>query len=70
MPRLSLRSRLRWWLYGQCFAYCIWCVHFDADPAEFSIIDNANFVAISKDEVSELIEEAPGIAWHFGEVAS
>jgi len=40
-------------------------VHPDADPSEFSILDDTNFIAISKEEVQELIEEAPEIAWHF-----
>lgn len=61
----TLRDRFRWWLYGKCFAYCVRYVQPEADPAEFSIIDDANFVAVSKDEIKELIEEAPEIAWHF-----
>lgn len=61
----TLRDRFRWWAYTKCFAYCVRCVFPTADPAEFSIIDNANFIAVSKDEVRELIEEAPEIAWHF-----
>jgi len=64
-PKQSILDRLRWWLYGKCFAYCVHCMHPEADPAEFSILDDANFVAVSKDEVQELIEEAPDIAWHF-----
>ncbi len=62
---MSLWDRLRWWLYGKCFAYCIHCMHPEADASEFSIIDDANFVAVSKDEIKKLIEEAPEIAWHF-----
>lgn len=65
-PKLSLRDRLRWWLYGKCFAYCVHCVFPTADPAEFSLLDTASFVAISKDEIREIIEEAPDVAWHFG----
>ncbi len=65
MPKMSLRDRIRWWIYDKCFVYCIHCVHPDADPTEFSILDNTNFVAVSNDEVQELIEEAPDIAWHF-----
>lgn len=64
-PKQSLRDRLRWWLYEKCFAYCVWSIHPDADPAEFSILDDANFVAISKDEIREIIEEAPDVAWRF-----
>lgn len=60
-------ARLRWWLYRLCFAYCVRCMFPDADPAEFTMLDDANFIAISKDEARELIEEAPEIAWHFGE---
>lgn len=62
----SLRERLRWWLYGKCFAYCVRCMHPDANPSEFSFLDNTNFVAISKDEVRDIVKEAPGIAWRFG----
>lgn len=65
-PKLHIRDRLRWWLYARCFAYCVRCVHPDADPSEFSILDDANFIAINKGEVRMLIEEAPAIAWHFG----
>lgn len=69
--RMTASDRIRWWLYDRCFAYCVRCVHPDADPAEFSIIDNASFVAISKDEIAELIEESPDSAWRFGvEIAS
>ena len=64
-PKLSWHNHLQWWLYEKCFAFCVWCVHPDADPREFTILDNANFIAISRDEVGELIEEAPEIAWHF-----
>ena len=65
MSKMRLQDRIRWWLYGKCFAYCIRCMHPEADPAEFSIIDDTNFIAVSKDEARELIEEAPDIAWHF-----
>ena len=61
----SFRDFIRWWIYEKCFAYCIRCVHPDADPDEFSILDNANFIAVSRDEIAELVEEAPDIAWHF-----
>jgi hypothetical protein len=64
-PKLTWLHRLRWWLYTKCLAYCVWSMHPDADPSEFSIIDDANFVAISRDEIAELIEEAPEIAWRF-----
>lgn len=70
VTRQSLRTRLRWWLYDRCIAYCVRCIHPDADPSEFSFLDNANFVAISKDELNELIEEAPMIAWRFGVLVS
>ncbi len=63
--RPPILARLRWWLYERCFAYCVRCVHPDADPSEFSIIDEANFIAVSRDEVKELIEEAPDSAWRF-----
>ncbi len=63
---MTLRDRIQWWLYGRCFAYCVRCMHPEADPSEFSILDDANFVAISKDEIQEIIEEAPDIAWRFG----
>ena len=63
--KLSFVDRLRWWLYGKCFAYCIHCIYPGADPEEFSIIDDAAFIIVSKDEVRELIDEAPDIAWHF-----
>jgi hypothetical protein len=63
--KLSLRDRLRWWFYEKCYAYCVRCIHPDADPVEFSFLDTTNFVAVSKDEIRELIEEAPDIAWHF-----
>lgn len=63
--RIPWRDRLRWWLYEICFAYCVRCVHPDADAAEFTILDTTNFVAISKDEIREIIFEAPAIAWHF-----
>lgn len=66
-PKLTWINHLRWWLYTKCFAYCVWSMYPDADPKEFSIIDNASFVAVSKDEIAELIEEAPEIAWHFGQ---
>ena len=49
--KMSLRDRLRWWLYERCFAYCVRCVFPTADPAEFSILDNAAFVAVSKDVI-------------------
>ena len=61
----TLRDRFRWWLYDRCFAYCVRCVHPDADPALFCVFDMENFISLSKDEVRELIEEAPEIAWHF-----
>ena len=61
----SFRDRFRSWLYKKCFAYCVRCVHPDADPSEFCIMDMANFRAISNDEIHELIDEAPEIAWHF-----
>jgi hypothetical protein len=64
-PKQTLRDRIRWWVYTKCFAYCVRCVHPDADPAEFSIIDNANFVAITKEELQEVIEESPDSAWRF-----
>jgi hypothetical protein len=64
-PKQSLSDRFRWWLYSKCFAYCVWCMHPEADPSEFSILDEANFAAISKDEILKLIVEAPEIAWRF-----
>jgi hypothetical protein len=64
-PKLTWINHLRWWLYEKCFAYCVWSMHPEADPKEFSIIDDTNFVAISKGEVREIIEEAPEIAWRF-----
>lgn len=64
-PRLMWINHLRWWLYKKCLAYCVWSMYPDADPDEFWIIDGANFVAISKDEIREIIEEAPDIAWRF-----
>ncbi len=63
--RPPILARLRWWVYKKCFAYCVWCMHPEADAAEFTILDDANFIAVSRDEVKELIEEAPDIAWHF-----
>jgi len=63
--KLTWRNHLQWWLYQRCFAYCVHCVHPDADPSEFSILDDTNFIAMSKEEVQELIAEAPEIAWHF-----
>jgi hypothetical protein len=65
MPKPSLRDRIRWWIYEKCFAYCVRSVFPDADPAEFSLLDNASFIAISKDEIREIMEEAPDVAWHF-----
>jgi hypothetical protein len=64
----SIRDRVRWWLYTKCFAYCIRCVHPDADPSEFSLLDNANFIAVSKDEAREIVEESPDSAWRFERV--
>lgn len=64
--KLSLRNHIQWWLYCKCLAYCVWCVYPDADPSEFSIIDDANFVAVSRDEIQEIIEESPDVAWRFG----
>jgi hypothetical protein len=61
----SLLDRLRWWMYQKCFAYCIHCMHPEADASEFSIIDDANFVAISRDAIAEIIEESPASAWRF-----
>lgn len=62
---MTVRDRIRWWLYEQCFAYCVRCVHPDAHPSEFSLLDTASFVAISKDELRDIVEEAPDVAWHF-----
>lgn len=62
---MSIRDRFRWWLYDKCMAYCVRCVFPDADPAEFTILDNAAFIAVSKDEAREIVEEAPGVAWRF-----
>lgn len=67
-PKMTLRARLRWWLYDRCFAYCIHCMHPEADPAELTILDSASFVTISKDEIREMIKEAPSIAWRFHDV--
>jgi hypothetical protein len=64
-PKQSLSDRFRWWLYSKCFAYCVRCMYPEADPGEFSILDETNFAAISKDEILKLIVEAPEIAWHF-----
>lgn len=63
----SLGMRIRGWLYERCFNYCIRFMHPEADPAEFCFLDMVNFVAVSKDEINELVEEAPAIAWHFME---
>jgi hypothetical protein len=59
----SLRDHFRWWLYERCFAYCVRCVHPDADPDDFEILDTAGFIAITRDEAREMIEEAPDIGW-------
>lgn len=64
-PNMSWRDSLRWWIYGKCFAYCIRCMHPEANPAEFSILDDVNFVAVSKDELVEVMKEAPDVAWRF-----
>lgn len=61
--RLSVRNRLKWWLYERCFAYCVRMVHPDADPDEFCLLDRTGFVALSRDEAQEIIEEAPDQAW-------
>jgi hypothetical protein len=42
----------------------------DADPAEFSILDNVNFVAVTKEELQEVMEEAPDSAWRFERMVS
>jgi hypothetical protein len=64
-PKLTWIERLRWWLYGKCFAYCVHCMHPEADADEFSVIDNTNFLAVSKNEIVEIMNEAPGVAWRF-----
>jgi len=61
--KLSLHDRVRWWLYERCFAYCVHTAHPDADPDEFCLLDRASFVAIGRDEVQAIIEEAPDQAW-------
>jgi hypothetical protein len=63
--KLTWWNHLRWWLYCKCFAFCVWSMHPEADPAEFSILDDANFIAISRDEIRKIVEEAPEIAWRF-----
>jgi hypothetical protein len=64
-PTISLRERFRWWFYARCFAYCVRCVYPDADPSEFSILDDTNFLAVNKGLLRMIVEEAPEIAWHF-----
>lgn len=61
----SIRDRIRWWLFGKCFAYCIRMIHPDADPAEFCFLNMASFIAVSKDEIREIIEGDPDLAWRF-----
>lgn len=56
-------TRIRWWLYDRCFAYCVRMVDPDADPSEFCLLDRASFIALSRDEAQEIIEEAPDQAW-------
>lgn len=63
--RLSVRDRIRWWLFEKCFAYCIRMVHPDADPAEFCFLDTTSFIAVSKDDIRAIIEDAPDLAWRF-----
>lgn len=60
---LALSDRFRWWLYERCFAYCVRQVHPDADPDEFCLLDRTAFVALSRDEAHEMIEEVPDQAW-------
>jgi hypothetical protein len=59
----SLLARLRWWLYARCFAYCVRMADPDATPDEFCLLDRTAFVALSRDEARELMEEAPDSAW-------
>ena len=61
----SLLDRIRWWAYGRCFAYCVRMVHPDASPDEFCLLDMTAFIAVDKDEIREIIEEAPEQAWRF-----
>lgn len=63
--RLSLRDRIRWLLYKLCFAYCVRQVHPNADPSDFSLLDEVYFVALSRDEAREIVAEAPDVAWRF-----
>lgn len=61
--RTSLRDRIRWWIYKRCFAYCVRIAQPDADPAEFCLLDRVHFVALSREEAQEIIEETPDQAW-------
>jgi len=61
--RLTVRDRIKWWVYGRCFAYCVRAVHPDADPADFCLLDQSFFVALSREEAQEIIKEAPEQAW-------
>ena len=60
---LSIRTRLKWWLYTRCFAYCVRCCDSGANPDDFCLLDKIGFVALSRDEAQEIIEEAPDQAW-------
>lgn len=61
--KLSIRTRLRLWLYERCFAYCVRVVDPDARPDEFCLLDRVNFIALSRDEAREIMDEAPDQAW-------
>ena len=61
----SIRDRIKWWIYERCFTYCVHCIYPDADPSEFCFLDMVSFVAVSKDELREVIEDAPKVAWRF-----
>jgi hypothetical protein len=60
---MHFRDRIRWWIYEKCFAYCVRMVDPDANPDEFCLLDRTGFVALSRDEAQEIIEEAPDQAW-------
>ena len=64
-PTMPFWDRIRWWIYERCFAYCVRFVYPDANPSEFSLLDTTEFLAVEKDEIREIMEEAPEVAWRF-----